>query len=74
MIPYDIYGEGAFITHRKGRNCPATNREFWIAASLKGAECGLRFEGKRKDLLTGRVYEGQIHLQPFQIALLQKEE
>ncbi len=72
--PYEIFGEGAFVTYRKGRHTPGANREFWIVASLKGKECGLRFEGKRKDLLTGQVYEGSIALKPFQVALLQETE
>ncbi|MBQ7354553.1 MAG: beta-galactosidase [Clostridia bacterium] len=58
--------DGAMITKRAGGG-----REFVIAAAVCGKACEYRFEGKRVDLLTDKIYDSSIALAPYQIAVLE---
>ena len=59
--------DGMMITKRIG-----DGMQVFIAAAIGGRECEYRFEGKRKDALTGKVYDGHIVLEPYEIAVLEE--
>jgi len=60
--------DDAFVISRRGEK---HNGE--IAASLEGNSCSYRFNGRKKDLITGEVYENIINLKPYQIAVLEND-
>ena len=57
---------GGMITPRQ-----SSEENFVIAASVKGLPCDYYFEGVRRDLITGQTHDGHIHLDAFQIAVLE---
>jgi len=59
--------EGTMITRRENED-----KTVYVAASIRGKSCEYRFQGKRRDLITGRVWENQLKLAPFEVAVLEE--
>lgn len=63
--PMEVTG-GAFVTKRCGKA-----GEGEIVMALNGTPCVYRFAGKKKDILTDTLFENEICLQAYEVAVLQ---
>ncbi len=57
--------EEAFVVARNGEKQSGV-----IVSSLNGKPGSFSFDGKMKDLITDKIYDGKIEIEPFQIAAL----